>query len=305
VPGDVSATTGTVVATGTGFGVNIGGAVNPVLFPAGYIPTAGDVVTVLRIGDRMYVHGPVSSAPRPITGTVAGAPSGGRIPVDVTVGPSPIQCRYSGTPPATGSLVFLDWQATTPRIMSSNAAEPEPAPAEPPPAETPPPPRQTTQTGTDRFAAVDSGTFQVGSDWDYWRKDVVQWRYGSNRENRGAWFYGVAPTRLKGRTIPLASIRLPARKRIGSYNDALTAHLYLISNPHRPGGDTNRIAGPHDIVIPAGFGGGWFSIPASWGQTLANSGGGIAIVGEPYLGFEGIEDDTASGQVALDWSRPV
>lgn len=300
------ATTAVVVVAGAGFSINVGGAVAPASWPAGYIPTAGDVVNVLQASGRLFVLGPVTTNPRPMSGTVAGAASSGLIPVTVTVGPSPILARYTGTAPAVGTLVFLDWQATTPRLWTGAVAtvpppvdpeDPEPSKPKPPPPPPPPP-----QTGSNAYSAVDSARYRPGyGRWD--TGSVIQWRNGGESESRGAWFYGGGPTQLHGRTITRAQINLGPRLRIGSYNSGATAHLYICSNAYRPGGDTNRIAGPYDIGIPAGFGGGWADFPADWGQYLATNGGGLVIVGSPYMGFAGLDTHPASGQIALNWTR--
>lgn len=312
MPGDIVAITANVVATASSpfFAINVGGTLTFPQWPAGYIPSSGDVVNVLQVSNRLFVLGPVSTSPRPISGTVSGAASSGLIPVDVTIGPTPLQCRYTGTAPSVGTLVFLDWQATTPRIFSGAAATvpaapaPDPiAPAPPPdkPA-APPPPKTVKQTGTTAFTAVDAASYRPGyGRWD--TGEVKQWKYSSESESRGAWFYGNGPTQIKGRTVTAAQLFLPARLHIGSYNATLTTHLYLASNRYRPGGDTTRTAGPFDLNIPAGWPGYWVNIPASWGQTLANSGGSIAIVGSPYMGFVGLGSTVASGQLRLTWTR--
>ena len=306
MPGaEVTGTTGVVVASSTsGYAVNISGAVQPAFFPAGYIPTAGDTVTVLRVGDLLYVIGPVSTTPRPLTGTVAGAATGGTVSVTVTVGPSPISCRYVGTGPSVGDLVRLDWQSSTPWIWPSTAAV-VPPPTDPtPPPPTPDPPPPPPQTGSSPFAAVDSGSWQVGGSWSFMGKRVAQYRYGSAPENRGAWFYGTGPTQLTGRTITRAQVRIPQRQRVGDYNSGATLHLYLISNTGRPTGDVTRTNGPVDIGLgPAGSGNGFVDVPAIWGQTLADHGGGIGIAGSPYIVLNGIDVDPSSGQLVLDWTR--
>ncbi|MHA7132532.1 hypothetical protein [Oerskovia turbata] len=290
---------GVVVAAGTGVAVNVDGALPPVAWPAGYIPTAGDPVKVLMVDGEAVVLGPViRDGLRPLTGTVTGAATTGTVPVDTATGV--LACRYVGTAPSIGALVRLDWQSTSPWIWPSAAAT-VPTPAPDPGGSTPPPPPATT-TGTLTVAALDSGSWQVGGTWAWAGTDVYQWRYGSNRENRGAWFYGNAAGQLAGATITGARIRLGARLRIGSYNAAQALHLYRHTNPSRPGGDVARVAGPHDVTLAPGAGPQWVDIPAAWGQDLI-TGGGIAVAGSPYVGITGVGSDPASGQLQLDWRR--
>lgn len=291
----VDATTAVVVTSGSGFAINVGGAVAPASWPAGYIPTSGDAVNVLRVDDRLFVLGPVTTNPRPISGTVAGSASGGYVPVTVTVGPSPIQCRYTGTAPTVGTLVFLDWQATVPRLWTGAAATVTPPP-DPDPVPTPPPPPPPPQTGTNSFGVIDAASWRPGyGRWD--SGSVIQWRYGSESESRGAWFLGLGPTQLKGRTITAMRFRPVKRLHIGSYNATLSAHFYLLSNRSRPSGDASRIDGPFDVAVGPGFNGA-LTLPAAWGQYLADHGGGIGLNGSPYLGF-----NPSGSSVALTWTR--
>jgi hypothetical protein len=288
-----------VFSAEAGFGVNIDGSAPPVSWPAGYIPTPGDPVRVLMVDGMAVVMGPtLTSGHRPLTGTVAGAATAGTVPVTTTAGP--LTCRYVGTAPSIGSLVRLDWQSTSPWIWPSTAATiPPPEPGGGGSTPTPPP---VTTSGTLTVTAIDSGSWQVGGSWAYQGTDVVQWRYGSARENRGAWFYGNGVAQLAGATITGARIRVGARLRIGSYNAAQTMHLYRHTDASRPGGDVARAAGPHDIILPAGWKADWVPIPTAWGQDLI-SGGGVAVAGSPYVGITGVGSDPASGQLQLDWRR--
>ncbi|MFD6093969.1 hypothetical protein ACFWGN_17785 [Oerskovia sp. NPDC060338] len=290
---------GVVVPAGAGFAVNVDGAAPPVSWPAGYIPTAGDAVRVLMVDGSAVVMGPViTTGLRPLTGTVQGAATAGIVPVTTDAGV--LQCRYVGTAPTIGALVRLDWQSTSPWIWPSAAAT-VPAPTPDPGGGTPPPP-PTTTSGTLTITATDSGAWQVGGTWAWAGNDVIQYRYGSARENRGAWFYGNGAAQLAGATITGARIRLGARLRIGSYNAAQALHLYRHTNAARPAGDVARVAGPHDITLTPNAGPQWVTIPTAWGQDLIN-GGGIAVAGSPYVGITGVDADPASGQLQLDWRR--
>jgi hypothetical protein len=288
-----------VPSAGGGFAVNIDGALPSVSWLHSYPPTAGDAVQVLVVDGAAVVLGPVApDGHRPLTGTVQGAASAGTVPVTTTAGV--LRCRYVGTAPAIGALVRLDWQSTSPWIWPSAAASVPPPVTGGGGGAPPPPPAQTA--GTLTVTAINSGSWQVGGTWAWAGTDVYQWRYGSNRENRGAWFYGHAAAQLAGATITGARIRLGARLRIGSFNAAQVLHLYRHANASRPGGDVTRVAGPHDITLAPGAGPQWVDIPVAWGQDLV-SGGGIALAGSPYVGIAGVGSDPASGQLQLDWRR--
>lgn len=289
----IRAVPGVVERSETGLRVVLPSGARPrVWWPAGYIPTAGDAVRVLMVDGEAQVLGPVITGQRPMTGTVSGTASSGRIPVDA--GGVTYRARYFGTAPAIGQLVFFDWQATVPRIMPG-AVQPEPEPT-PDEGQAPPTRPAPVTTGSDTFAAIDAASWRPGYNrWD--SGTVKQYRWRSESESRGAWFFGDAPTRLKGRTITRARLRLPARERVGLYNNTLTVHLYRHTARTRPGGDVNRVAGPHNVNIPGGWRGGLIDLPTSFGQDIANGGGGIGITGAPYMGFE------TNAQLILDWRR--
>lgn len=283
-----------------GFAVNVDGSLPPVAWPAGYIPTAGDAVRVFMVDGAAVVWGPVITAGlRPLTGTVQGAATSGTVPVTTDAGV--LACRYVGTAPAIGALVRLDWQSTSPWIWPSSAATvPPPDPGTGGGSAPPPPP--TTTSGTLTITATDSGSWQVGGSWGWAGNRVIQSAYAGSRENRGAWFYANGAAQLAGATITAARLRLGARLRVGSYNDAQPLHLYRHTNASRPGGDVTRVAGPHDITLAPNAGPQWVDIPVAWGQDLI-TGGGIAVTGSPYVGITGVDADPASGQLQLDWRR--
>jgi hypothetical protein len=111
---------------------------------------------------------------------------------------------------------------------------------------------------------------------------------------------------LAGATITRVRFRVPQRRTVGSYNSALTLHLYAHTSPGRPGGDVTRVSGPTDWSVPAGWnpspGDGFIDLPTSIASTLI-AGGGISISGDPYLSFVGKPSDPASGQLLIDWNR--
>lgn len=276
-----------------------GARVTP-LWPAVWTPAEGDRVQLLIVDGVTIAIGPVAVAPRPLAGTVSGAASAGLIPVTTSIGT--IQTRYSGTAPAIGTAVILLWHGSTP-VLLPGALAPTVAPAIPTSPDAPVPPPVGPTSGTAPITALGSGSWQVGGDWTWPGTRVIQYRSGSAPENRGGWWYGDAPSVVAGRHITAARIRLGERLRIGSYNAAATLHLYLHANRTRPGGDWARTAGPVDVTLAANGPARWVDLPAGWGQAIADTGGGIAVMGAPYVGVAGTDSsDPASGQLALDWT---
>lgn len=290
-----------VAAEGGGFAVNVQGGVPPAKWPAGYIPTLGDPVDVLMVDGSARVLGPVIAGPRPSRGVVADAPSSGTVLLDTDAGQ--VRAQYAGTAPVIGTVVFLDWQATTARLFSPEAAAVVPA-AGPTPGPAVPPPPPVSSSGTLSVAALDSASFNTryGTWSSFYGTQVIQGSYGGGGQIRGAWFYGDAPAQVRGRTVVGLQIRLGARRRMGDYNSPLTLNLYLHTARTRPGGDVTRTLGPAAVVLAPSAGAQWVDLPAAWGQALADSGGGIGVAGGSYGGVNGIGDDPASGQLALDWT---
>jgi hypothetical protein len=289
---------GTVVAVGEVLGVNVNGSTPPVWWPAGYIPTVGDAVKVLMVNGTAVVHSPVIVGQRPLTGTASGSASGGFVNVVTSAGT--IACRYTGSAPANGTLVRLDWQSTTPWVWPSAASAP-PAPVLPITPPTPEPPPVTT-TGTHIVTAGDSGSWSPQGWSAFHGTDLTQGAYGGGSSYTGAWFYGATPQQILGATVTRFQLRLGARRRLGSYNADTSLNVYLTSDVNRPAGDTTRVAGPWAIALGVDAGPQWVELPPGWGQALVVNGGGIAIAGNPYAGVVGIGGDPESGQLAFDWS---
>lgn len=168
-----------------------------------------------------------------------------------------------------------------------------------PPA--PPPPRPLPSTGTTTVTAMASGSYRPG--YSLWESgDVKQGAYGAGVDYQGAWFYsGAALKAMAGRTCTRLRIRVGARLQIGSFNSAFTADFYRHS-ASTPGAHTVT-AGPYGVSVPANSAARWIDLPTSFGQTLIDNGGGIAIRIGTYGGFAGRSKDPASGQLAISWSK--
>lgn len=287
-----------VPGTTTTVGVNVDGSFPPVWWPAGYIPTPGDPVKVLMVDGTAVVHSPVISGQRPLTGTVADVPTNGYVPVTTTEAGT-ILCRYTGTAPTVGTLVRLDWQATTPWVWPTTPSTTTP-PTLPGGGGGPTPP-PTSLTGTLSVASGDSGSWSAQGWSSFHGTDLTQGAWSGGSAYTGAWFYGSAPQQIAGRTVTGFRLRLGARRRIGNYNSSVGLNIYRTANSTRPGGDVSRVEGPVTVTLAANAPAQWVALPTAWGQAIVNGGGGIGIAGGTYAGVVGVGGDPASGQLEFDW----
>lgn len=295
--------TGQVIKTAAGaLAVSLGGTVQPARWADPVVVREGDPVLVALVSGGLgqseaIVLARLATSPRPGEASVTAAPVGS---ATITVAADGVSytAKFVGSyTPVVGDLVALSWQASVPYVIGEVGTTTAPTP---PPAPVPPP--GPSGSGTGRYAAIDSGTWNVTlGNWSSTHANsVVQGTYGGYTYT-GAWFYGTSPAELTGRTITAVRFRLPGRRRIGSHNAAAAMHLYLHTSPAR-GGEPARIDGPTDFTVPPGYGGGdLVALPTGWGAQLV-AGGGIAVAGSPYAGFAGRGDDPESGRVELDWA---
>lgn len=239
---NVSVMAGVIVPSGATLAVNVAGSIFPASLPVGYTPTVGDIVNVIKAGDRCFVFA--------ITG-----------------------------------------QTT---------------------ADFAPPPPPQIETGADKFLAGSSGYYSTETGAaPRWRDHLIAQgdlpTFGQTY--RGAWIYGVNPTRLKDATITKLRLRIPDVVywgRPASPSGPLALHL--LSDSTRPTGDTTPIQGPLYVEVTKDAKTQWVDLPTQWGQYLANNGGGLGIRGDFPMGFatpgpSGYPTDPASGQIELTWQR--
>lgn len=248
------------------------------------------------------VLGGYTDQPRPSTGTVADIlPPGPGVQIVVTGddGVTYTTARFIGTY-NIGDPVYLTWDAATPTVIGKIGAISAPPPVAPPVA------APGAGNGQVKRITAASDTWGVGG-WGRWAtsqrggEDVYSGTL-SGYTLTGAWFYGAPDPVLAGKTITGIRFYLPARlPGVGSYNAAATIHLYAHDSTGRPGGDVNRVVGPFDVNVIAGFRGGFIDLPLSFANTLAN-GGGISIAGDPYIGFESRLDNPEAGKILMNWS---
>jgi hypothetical protein len=118
----------------------------------------------------------------------------------------------------------------------------------------------------------------------------------------GAWFYGGAPAELAGRTITRIRFILGRRRSVGSQNAAATVNLSTHTSANRPGGNVALGTGTAAVTADPYQGAREYDLPLSFAADL-QAGGGIAISGLPYAGFDGILARADSGLLTIDWSR--
>lgn len=285
--------------------VKIGGVLQPAVWPDTVYAAVGEPVVVAQIvkpdapAQNVVVLRVGASGPREATVT---ATPGGSDTITVTANGTDYTVTFlTGYTPTNGDRVRLLWQGRDGTVL--NKVGITPAPGQTGGGTAPPP--APKGTGTFDATATDSGTWTPAFNaWDSWAGGggkVYQGSYGGTA-NFGAWFYSNKLAELAGYTISRVQFRIPSRLSVGSFNSGLTLHIYVHNSPTRPGGDVNRILGPYDVFVPAGFAGGYADIDPATGPALIN-GGGISIAGDPYMGFLGKPQDPASGQLKLDWSR--
>ena len=288
--------------------IRVGGLVQPAVWLGDYaLPGEPVIVGVIRKPDapgQCLMLGRVGG-PLPLEGIVTAAPPGSDT-ITVTAGTTDYTVTFNAnmTPVAGVTRVRLLWQGGTGTAICEVGVTPE-ANIDPPPTAAPP---GAATNGSLSVIAADSGTYS-GSvyGWNsYYGQSVFQGDgspWGAPPSNSGSWFYGSGAGQLVGATVTDGiKFRLPARKSGGASSAAATVHIHLHTSPTRPGGDVTRIAGPVDVAIPPGYGGGWLGLPVSWGPDLV-AGGGISITGSPYMGFKGRSEDPESGQLILPWTR--
>ena len=294
-----------VVADPTGrLAVNVDGATPEVLWPVGCLFRAGDVVRALITPERTEVLPPVLTEPRPVTGTVAGSASAGYVPVTTDIGQ--VSCRYTGTAPALGALVRLDWAGTEPWVWPGAVATATPDPLAPAAPAAPLAPPGPPATGTLKAPAVDSAAWagHRGTWSTTTRTDLLQGSYRGFGPYSGAWWYGAQLTALKGRIITRFRLYVPARiPGMGAWSAAAALHLYRHTQASRTSTEPPRAEHLTDVVLPMDAGPHWVDLPTAAGQALVDSGGGIACYGDPYTGVRGVAADPQSGRVLADWKR--
>lgn len=299
---------GIIVNTSTTGGVTLGVNVNGNPIPARTVDplvvAVGDTVAVDFIAGptgqaEAWIVGRLASGPRPARGTVKTVPpSSPTITVTGTDGVDYTATFLSTYTPTVGDAVILAWNAATPTVLAKVGSTATPPPPPPPVAPPPAPP----QAGTSTYAATDTSTWWGPGGWDSWAggNSVYQGDYGSGPLT-GAWFYGGSPSELAGRTITAIRFTLGARNGAGASSSPITVNLYTHTSRSRPGGNVTLGSASTQVTAQPWQGSTVYNLPVAFATDLLN-GGGIAITGNPYAGFDGRNRQADSGLLSIDWS---
>lgn len=304
--GNTRRTYGVAYHDGSKWWANVSGSLLDARWNAAVRPQQGlnIVVDITNDGQGQstaWVVGAYVDQPRPGTGTVQDVlPAGPAIVIvfEAEDGVTYQTDQFIGTY-NLGDPIYLSWDADKATIIGKIGA------LAPPPADTPPPPPPTQSTsGEVSIAPTASDTFGVGG-WGRWAtsqnggEDVYTGTWGGYTLT-GSWFYGAPRPELQGKTITRIQFKVPARLNVGASGDAMI-HFYAHDSTARPGGDVNRIVGPHDVNVPQGFGGGFTDLPLTFAPALV-AGGGVSISGNPYAGFQSRLDNPSYGQLLIEWT---
>lgn len=294
---------GVIVFAGDGsLALSVDGALQAARWLQGYVPTYGDNVAFAVIRDALgqssnLVVGRVDDVParQPKEGVVTAvtAPV-----VSVAADGLTLTAKYVGATPVVGDRMALLHYPTGIYALGKVTATVDPTPAAP---TMPLPPPGSLGTGVDRFPATDSRTAELGGDWSL--KDgrsAIQGTY-AGLTYAGSWFYGTGPSTLTGKTVAQFRVYLPARLRIGAYAAPATIHLYAHNATVAEFTDPARLVGPFDVTLPAGWSGGWVTVPNTFAAQVI-TGGGVGIEGAPYAGFAGRDLDPMSGACEFTWT---
>jgi len=215
--------------------------------------------------------------------------------------------------PVVGHDVALLWQPGFEDALvlgrRGSVPRPKPKPPEPKPKPVnPSPPKK--RTGRTTFNATRTSTWDITSGgWSRYQGANVVTGTWSGRSSEGYWFYGTKPRNaLRGATVKKAEIYLPNRLRMGMYNNTASTALQRHTSNSRPSGRPSKSGSTTSVSVPKiGRAGGWTTIPNSIAQAIINNGGGIALVGNTYLGFPGAGSGSGrnprSGALRISWEK--
>lgn len=207
--------------------------------------------------------------------------------------------RVTQYTPAVSDQCLVEWRGSSAYVIAKIGAAPPP-PSLPP---TVAPPKPVITTGTFKAAAQDSGTWTNGYNWNSYFGQNVYSGSGYVPLSSGSWFYSGATRGLADKgTITSVRFYLPARRQAGAYNSTATVHFYRHGSNTRGSTEPSRTVGPYDVNVAAGWGGGYITLPTSFGDAL-KAGGGISIAGDPYVGFTGISGAGNSGHLIITWKK--
>lgn len=312
---------GMVVETTNSWRLNVGGSEVDTWWPHDYDPTHGDTVLAVQVGQTWHVVTVIERVPRveeaaPIVGRVKTVPSGASR-ITVTVDGVDMQLGFLASySPSVGDDVALLWQDgfEDPLVLGKRGSvpvpKPRPAPKPTPKPKNPSPPRK--RTGRNTFTATDGGPWSAtAGGWSSTQgRNVMQGNW-SGLSYDGFWFYGnKIRNRLKGARVTKCEIYIPNRLRMGMYNNSAIATIrrHTSNATRRTSGKPSQTGSSVNINVPRiGTTRGWVTVSRALGQALVDNGGGVALVGNTYLGFpgpgSGAGRNSRSGAIRISWER--
>lgn len=285
--------------------VSIAGSEVPVLWEhPEAVPLVGDRVRCDLI-DGTMVAGPVVTPTRPTAPTPPGRIGTVAAVTTPTLSVTVSGVTHTGCPCVTGTYVvgdkvLLTWEAgyTSPTVLGktgATAANPTGPATDPDPSTVPTAPTMPTTTKgatTEVFRASESRTWSESKGgWSsYYGPHAYQGTWDGQTYSGFWWAASRLRSTLTGRTVTAASIWVPARRRAGNYN--ASGALHVGTHTQRTRGEAKPTwTALFDTTLPAGWDGGWVTIPdANLGAlvTVLAAGGYVGIVGSPYIGVVGV-----------------
>lgn len=261
-----------VSASTAGFVIDVGGGRIPAQPASSYLPVVNESVRVWFVDGIPYVLGP--TIPKAGQGTVVSVAS--KI-VTLSTAFGTVKVPYDSTlTPTVGQIMHLTWQGGgyADSVMSIS----------PVPGKAPPGPSTTATVHTDKFTALDAGSFNTG----WWTAQIR-----ADDSDLGAWFYG---TKMYD-TIPASASIQSVQIYISPAQLFGSAPNFGINNQTSKGG-----GGPSLSSLTAvGVSPGWVNLPAAFGDSLKNGGGGFGV-GVAHGGlnvFNSLTDDGESGALLI------
>lgn len=292
-------------ATNQVFNVTSGGQQVAAIWNQGIVPYDGAscalILATTGTASVYFVAFITSASPTPgpsgkVTAFTAGQPT-----CTVQVGTQTYTAqRAASYTPTVGDIAILTFAGGNIYAVAPLTVYTPPAASTPAGAAAPPP---ASTTGNSLIACQDSGTWTDGYNWNSYFGQNTYSGSGYVPRSTAAWFYNGGTLGLADKTT-INTIRffLGARRSSGNYNSPATIHFYTHNSQSRGGAEPTRVDGPYDVTIPAGWGGDWITLPASFAATI-KAGGGVSLAGDPYVGFTGVGENGSAGALSIDWSK--
>lgn len=162
-------------------------------------------------------------------------------------------------------------------------------------------------------SAAATGSWRDADGWS--QSAPYQGAYSPSRGYyRGCYFYGPgAFAALAGRTVTSVQIRLHRHTAIGGGGVGSSGPIgqYIAPHPHpaQPGEPPYLPVGAYlagTLTAPDDNQAGWFSLPVSWGQALADGQfagfAHVQLTAADYQRCKSVAEDGASGQLSIGWA---